>query len=184
MVFTLLMPIDNFNFCCYQEEITRVIQFLCAHLPSTVADMCIDFVEQYGDELFELLTSEIAPKAVCTQMGLCWGDDKSHKLLGHKNEKETALEVTGWKLPSKCEICEIVIEYLDKLLADDTIEASIDHIIEKACTVVPRGAQDKVIGITKIVLSHQYVNGFPPCLVHWHCRHLRSVSTQPTGNYA
>jgi saposin len=130
-----------------EEEITRAIQFLCAHLPSTVADMCIDFVEQYGDELFELLTSEIAPKAVCTQMGLCWGVDKSHKLLGHKNEKETALEVTGWKLPSKCEICEIVIEYLDKLLSDDTIEASIDHIIEKACTVVPRGAQDKCTGI-------------------------------------
>jgi len=130
-----------------EEQITRAIQFLCSHLPSTVADMCIDFVEQYGDELFELLSSEIAPEAVCTQMGLCLGDDKSQKLLGHKNEKETALEVTNWKLPSKCEICEIVIEYLDKLLADDTIEASIDHIIENACTVVPLGAKDKCVGI-------------------------------------
>lgn len=140
---------------------------MCAHLPSTVADMCIDFVEQYGDELFELLTSEIAPKAVCTQMGLCWGVDKSHKLLGHKNEKETALEVTGWKLPSKCEICEIVIEYLDKLLSDDTIEASIDHIIEKACTVVPRGAQDKVNRIIWLVSICRNTNLiFPPFYFH------------------
>ncbi|KZS14611.1 Uncharacterized protein APZ42_019947 [Daphnia magna] len=130
-----------------EEELTRAIQFLCAHLPATVADMCIDFVEQYGDELFDLLSSEIAPKVVCTQMGLCLPIDKTPKLLGHKNEKETALEVTGWKLPSKCEICEIVIEYLDKLLADDTIEASIDHIIERACTIVPHGAKDKCTGI-------------------------------------
>lgn len=103
--------------------------------------MCIDFVEQYGDELFELLTSEIAPKAVCTQLALCTPLDKSPKLLGHKNEKES-VELS---LPSKCEICEIVVEYLDKLLSDDTIEESIDHIIEKACTIIPRGAQDRVL---------------------------------------
>lgn len=107
--------------------------------------MCIDFVEQYGNELFELLTSEIAPRAVCTQMGVCLPFGRTPKLLGHMNEKETSVEVAAWKLPSKCEICEIVIEYLDKLLADDTIEASIDHIIERACTIVPHGAKDKVI---------------------------------------
>lgn len=117
--------------------------------------MCIDFVEQYGDEIFEMLTSEIAPKAVCLQMGLCTPVDKSPKLLGHKNEHESP-KLLGhrneheqnslqMKLPSKCEICEIVIEYLDKLLEDDTIEESIDHIIEKACVVIPRGAQDKVL---------------------------------------
>lgn len=103
--------------------------------------MCIDFVEQYGDEIFELLTSQIAPKAVCTQLGLCTPLDKSPRLLGHRNEQKP-LE---FKLPSKCEICETVVEYLDKLLADDTIEESIDRIIEKACVVIPRGAQDRVI---------------------------------------
>ena len=127
---------------------------MCAHLPSTVADMCIDFVEQYGDDIFDLLTSEIAPKAVCTQMGLCMPLDKTQKLLGHLNEQQDkSLALT---LPSKCEICEIVIEYLDKLLADDTIEESIDRIIEKACVVIPRGAQDKVICL-QLIWRHKLV---------------------------
>lgn len=113
--------------------------------------MCIDFVEQYGDDIFDLLTSEIAPKAVCTQLGLCSPLEKKPKLLGHQDEQEKSVALT---LPSKCEICEIVIEYLDKLLADDTIEESIDHIIERACVVIPRGAQDKVIRVVGLVLSN------------------------------
>ena len=130
----------------------RTIDFLCAHLPDTVGDMCIDFVEQYGDEIFELVMSQVAPKAICSQLGLClpvssrkFGHKGEHAaelstshLLGRKNEHNLEM---SW---NKCDICETVVEYLDKLLMDDTIEESIDHIIERACVVVPHGVKDKV----------------------------------------
>lgn len=126
-----------------QEEVKRAIDFLCAHLPETVADMCIDFVEEYGDEIFKLITGQIAPKAVCIQLGVCLPEDApTQKLLGHKFEHSSNVDLN---MPSKCEICEVVVEYLDKLLQDDTIESSIDHVIEKACTVIPHGAKDRVI---------------------------------------
>lgn len=137
-----------------QEEVKRAVDFVCAHLPTTVADMCIDFVEQYGDEIIQLLLSEVAPKAICSQLGLCGPFDSvsvdqapavpavRKNLLGHMNEHVT--EVSQLGMPNKCEICEVVVEYLDKLLEDDTIEESIDHIIERACVVIPHGVRDKV----------------------------------------
>ena len=129
----------------------RAVDFVCAHLPETVADMCIDFVEQYGDNIFQMLISEVAPKAVCTQLGLCLPFDSvdhdvvpapAGRLLGHKNEHLDEKDLVG--MPGKCEICETVVEYLDKLLMDDTIEESIDHMVERACVVIPHGVRDKV----------------------------------------
>lgn len=131
-----------------EENMKRTIDFLCAHLPDTVADMCIDFVEQYGDEIFQLVMSQVAPKAICSQLGLC-SPVSSRKLIGHKGEHSEETHLLGRKNEhlelswNKCDICETVVEYLDKLLMDDTIEESIDHIIERACVIVPRGVKDK-----------------------------------------
>jgi len=126
-----------------EEQIKRTIDFVCGHLPDTVADMCIDFVEMYGDEIFDMLVQQLAPKMVCKQMGLCAAVQvrPEMKLLGN----EEARRELG--LPSSCSICKVVIEYLDKLLEDETIEDSIDHIIEKACRFIPTNAQAKCKGI-------------------------------------
>jgi saposin len=131
-----------------EEEMKRMIDFLCAHLPSTVADMCIDFIEQNGDAIFNMLMDQVSPKAICTELGLCSETSlnevlpQSSVLPVKKPEPIGAnnVELESW---SKCEICEVVVEYLDKLLEDDTIEESLDHIIEKACKVVPSNSRDK-----------------------------------------
>ncbi len=92
--------------------------------------MCVDFVEEYGDEIFNQLVQEMAPKRVCAELGLC-----SAKVA----PKAILVGGTG-----TCSICENVIEYLDKLLEDDAIEESIDHMVEKACKYIPAGARDTV----------------------------------------
>ena len=42
-------------------------------------------------------------------------------------------------------VCETIVEYLDKLLEDDTIEEINSQIVEKACKIIPSNAQTKVI---------------------------------------
>lgn len=127
--------------------------------------MCIDFVEQYGDEIFKLITGQIAPKAVCIQLGICIPDETTQKLLGHPFEEPKKLlghkfehaSNVDLSMPSKCEICETVVEYLDKLLQDDTIEESIDHVIEKACVVIPHGARDRVTNHSAVSLEYKLI---------------------------
>jgi len=135
-----------------EEQVKRTIYFVCGHLPDTVADMCIDFVEQYGDEIFDMLVKEMAPKEVCSEMGLCAAVSNKLKVLG---QEELQMEHIGF--PKTCTVCETIVEYLDKLLEDDTIEESIDQIVEKACKIIPSNAQAKCKGI---------VDTYGPYLLH------------------
>ena len=130
----------------------RMIDFLCAHLPSTVADMCIDFVEEHGDDIFDMLKEQMDPKAICTELGLCSANAVAEQaveagrkvksdLVDSKLEQSPNMELSKW---DQCDICQVVLEYLDKLLEDDTIEESIDQIISKACKIVPANSREKV----------------------------------------
>ena len=159
-----------------QEQIKRTIDFLCSHLPSTVADMCIDFVETYGDEIFDMMVQQVSPKEVCTELGLCSAamDRKAIRteaaqrrpLLGRRGEKPVTAESDrallgrrgekpdtelGRPLMPVCEICTVVVEYLDKLLQDDQVEDSIDHIVEKACKIIPFNARQKVLATSSFI---------------------------------
>jgi len=127
-----------------EEQLKRMIDFMCAQLPSTVADMCIDFIEEHGDQIFDMLVMKMDPKEVCTELGLCKPKVAAIPQLTAVEQKpivQDKVEVAAtW---GTCETCQAVVEYLDKLLEDDTIEESLDKIIEKACVIVPSNSRDQ-----------------------------------------
>jgi len=127
-----------------EEQLKRMIDFMCAQLPSTVADMCIDFIEEHGDQIFDMLVLKMDPKEVCTELGLCKAKATAVPQIAGAEEKlilETKTEVAAtW---GTCETCKAVVEYLDKLLEDDTIEESLDKIIDKACVIVPDNSREE-----------------------------------------
>lgn len=124
-----------------EEEMKRMIDFMCAHLPDTVADMCIDFIEEHGDQIFDMLVAQMDPKEICTQLGLCQTTSAQLAIEDQKNPIfQENVEVDLW---GPCDTCKVVVEYLDKLLEDDTIEESIDKILEKACLIVPKKSRDQ-----------------------------------------
>ena len=135
---------------------------MCGHLPDTVADMCIDFVEQYGDEIFDMLVKEMAPKEVCSEIGLCAAVHNKLKVL---RQEELQMEHVGF--PKSCTVCETIVEYLDKLLEDDTIEESIDQLVEKACKIIPSNAQAKVINNTASLILRYLPSHFCSAKVLW-----------------
>merc|ERR1712071_171298 len=123
-----------------EEEMKRMIDFLCAHLPDTIGDMCIDFIEEHGDQIFDMLVAQMDPKDICTQLGLCHGKT-AKSISAEMAVPEELQETTQVGLWSTCETCKVVVEYLDKLLEDDTIEESLDNIIDKVCLVVPKNSR-------------------------------------------
>lgn len=49
-----------------------MVDFVCAHLPSTLMNDCIDFVDLYGDSIIDILVDqELEPKLVCQKLKLC-----------------------------------------------------------------------------------------------------------------
>ena len=56
----------------FQNEIVEVVDFVCAHLPSTLMNDCIDFVDLYGDSIIDILVDQdLDPKLVCQTLALC-----------------------------------------------------------------------------------------------------------------
>lgn len=55
-----------------QNEIIEVVDFVCAHLPKTLMNDCINFVELYGEAVIDILVDEeMDPKQVCQNLKLC-----------------------------------------------------------------------------------------------------------------
>ena len=58
----------------FQASIEAALEKVCDLLPATVKTECDDFVKHYGPVVINLLVHELAPKVVCTALGLCAGN--------------------------------------------------------------------------------------------------------------
>lgn len=61
------------------DMVERAVEMICAYMPQSVSDQCIDFVQQYGDQIIDLIIkAEMNPDQVCAGLSLCssvktWG---------------------------------------------------------------------------------------------------------------
>ena len=68
------------------DMVEHAVEMACSYMPETVADKCIDFVQEYGDEVIDLIIrAEANPELVCSLMTLCevqktWGKYKCSPL--------------------------------------------------------------------------------------------------------
>jgi len=54
------------------DMVERSVLMMCSYLPSKMSDKCEDFVEQYGDQIIDLIIhAELDPQLVCAEIGLC-----------------------------------------------------------------------------------------------------------------
>ena len=52
--------------------VERAVEMVCSYMPGSVADRCIDFVADYGDEIIRLIVElELPPREVCAALTLC-----------------------------------------------------------------------------------------------------------------
>ncbi|XP_068207263.1 prosaposin [Palaemon carinicauda] len=113
-----------------EDEIIEVVDYVCAHLPGTLSDDCIGFIEEYGDAIIKLLVHELSPKTVCQQINLC----KAPARAGFRAVVDQHLD--------KCQICKGVVSYVDARLKEGDVTVEIDTILEEACDVFPKVVDD------------------------------------------
>ena len=54
-----------------EKEIEEALESLCSFLPSSMRKQCDTFVETYTDLIIDLLTKDVSPEMVCSNLGLC-----------------------------------------------------------------------------------------------------------------
>lgn len=57
----------------HDDPIIDVMEDLCNKLPPVLADVCVNFVDAYGQVIINLLELEETPDTVCQQIGVCTG---------------------------------------------------------------------------------------------------------------
>jgi len=50
----------------------HAVEMLCSYMPFTIGDKCIEFVQEYGDQLIEIIIeTELNPEQICGALTLC-----------------------------------------------------------------------------------------------------------------
>lgn len=121
-----------------ESQIMEVVDFVCAHLPGTLADDCIGFVEEYGDAIIKLLVHEMSPKTVCQEIKLC----KPPKFTGIRAMVNVQLD--------ECQICKGVVSYVDAKLKSGDVTVEVDTFLEEVCRLFPSVVEDKCRSIIEV----------------------------------
>ncbi|XP_038639210.1 prosaposin [Scyliorhinus canicula] len=125
-----------------EEMIIHAVEKVCSLLPATVKSECRDFVEQYGQAVVELLAQELDPAFVCTAIGLCKQTDR----VAVEKVKPKQL-----KAGPLCEVCQLMVEHLDKLIQKNSTEKQIEAALDKVCDLLPERMREECDQ-----LVHQY----------------------------
>merc|ERR1712136_268376 len=122
-----------------EKEITAKIEAVCSHLPSFPATLrtdCGQFVEDNLPKILAELAKDMEPKTICSAIHMC----TATKL--HTQEEPTTaapsaapkLHVHGGEL---CQVCNLVIEDLDQVLAEDATKKDIENALDQVCSGLP-----------------------------------------------
>jgi saposin len=108
-----------------QDEIKTAVHTVCNYLPKSVSQKCNDFVNEYADMVISLLAQTLEPKQVCQELGLC----------------NQAVVVNA---EEKCTFCLVLVEAMDKLLEDGSVEKDVANILDRVCSLVPQSKKQQV----------------------------------------
>ncbi|XP_062575849.1 prosaposin-like isoform X2 [Saccostrea cucullata] len=120
-----------------REAIENALKMVCSKLPSTISQECTDFVNQYADLVINLIIQEGDPKMVCTALKLCSSDLKK-ALIDSIQFLPIPGQVSGVKLgDEKCEVCEMILNYLDEALKENKTVAAVEALLDQVCNFLP-----------------------------------------------
>ncbi|ESO85794.1 hypothetical protein LOTGIDRAFT_221240 [Lottia gigantea] len=137
-----------------------VVNFLnddvCSFLGQS-ADLCKQYVKAYAPILFQLISSELDPVKVCTEIGLCPGkqavelktpvkqavvlktpvDVQPQSPMYRIFESKPIQEVKDVSASVECVVCEFVMRELVKELGNNASATEIKAFLDKICGVLP-----------------------------------------------
>ncbi|XP_015278394.1 PREDICTED: prosaposin isoform X2 [Gekko japonicus] len=129
-----------------EEEIVHAMEAVCAVLPVKLRDECKSFVEVYGKAIIDMLLEATDPKMVCVMLKCC------------ANKAVPAEKIAPVQSPAGdvCDLCKMIVAYLDKQLLKNATTEEIEEALEKVCSMLPQSYRDQ---------CDQFVEDYEPMAV-------------------
>jgi len=106
-----------------EAQIKAALESVCSILPKSIESQCDNFVETYTDIIIDMLTKDVTPEMVCSNLGLC--KPKGNIVVHH-------VDLEAPKDPY-CTLCELVIRDLDAMLEDKQNKEEIEKALDVLC---------------------------------------------------
>lgn len=118
---------------------------------------CKAVIEQYGQTIIDLLFSEVSPKKVCSQVGLCTFDGSRGVSMGIETvvDKESSETSSGGLRDGMCSACEMSVVWIHNQLKQNMTQDRVISYVNELCDRVPNP-----MGITTVPCDR--VSSMPP----------------------
>jgi predicted Zn-dependent protease with MMP-like domain len=109
-----------------KPEIEELVKEMCSTLPSFLATLCDDIIDQALDDIIYWLEHEIDVFNVCVKIGLCSSDEKK-KTVARRNPRDLY-----------CDMCREFVTYVEDLVLKNYTEGEIETLVREACDQLPQ----------------------------------------------
>jgi len=114
-----------------EAEIQAALDAMCSYLPKSISAQCTTFVDTYTEMIIDMLTKDVTPEMICSNLGLCTEDFEQYPTQLVEVE---SMRVGGPKVGGAyCTLCEVVVTSLDSSIQDKTNEAEIEQALDVLC---------------------------------------------------
>lgn len=129
-----------------EENIVLALEEVCYIVPAQERENCLHFIDTYGTLIVHFIIEDFASEFICRAIGVCVIEDGKHARLSD----------------SKCEVCELALQYLESMLDNNETTSEIEFLVSKICKLLPEHKKMACLNIVK---------EFGPMIVHYIATH-------------
>merc|ERR1712223_1216565 len=125
-----------------EAQIKQALDVLCYGLSAPVHKECIKLIDQYTDELVDMIVKEYPPNVICNELGLCVDHEIASNAIPPVSF-ETIQVASPLDNSVSCEMCAFAISVIDERLDDEATIDQIEREVQFVCSSLPGSIGDK-----------------------------------------
>ncbi|CAM6046890.1 unnamed protein product [Sphagnum compactum] len=112
-----------------------------------VSNECKMIVQEYGDQIIEMLLEQVNPIKVCTQIGICkyGSSEKSEPGIASVLNKDASISSGVGKADPACTVCEMAVIWAQNQLRENRTREQIDIYLNRLCERLPSPNGESVV---------------------------------------